>query len=985
MPPATAAPPPVVRLIAAASEDPAARGMAAALAASGLPMATEGAAGGAGATGPAVTLVEIRDPPTASIRPRTFAIGFWSWEPGMAVPAAWRAEPPVDEIWVPSRFAATAIAAGLPLPVIALPPAMAPPPAAAGGSAPAMPRDAFVFLAIVDDDGTAEHALAAYRLAWPAPAPGIVLALAGAAIDDRPPRTVRHLAAGRPDVLLLPGVADRGTLIAACGCYLSLHRAVGFGRAAATAMALGKPVVATAHSGNMDYMSSACAYLVRTTAGGAGASPSAEPDLRHAAQAMRRVAAGRDAAAATGAEAARRIRELLSPAAIGRRIRRRLALLHAAGLLERPRSPVRMPRPAAHAAPAALVYGHHATDSGVGIAARGTAAALSEAGFSVASVDVPFSPEPEETAAPPATPCAPAVTVLQAMPAILLNGLMRGSIVLPAAGTCGIRVGLWPWEGAGAPPPAWRLATSLVDEIWVPSGFIAGAVAEHVPMPVVVVPHALAPAPPTGGRADFALPADAFIFLFVFDGPSQVARKNPQGAIAAYRRAFPVPDPGVCLVIKTKGLGDEARALLRTAAGGRDDIRIIDARYDDATLQGLMAACDCYVSLHRAEGFGLTLAEAMRLGKPVIATGYSGNMEFMSSATAYPVGYRLVATESAVGPFPAGTVWAEPDLDHAAARMRHVVARPGEATAVGAAAAGHVAALLSPAAIGARMAERLAVLAAAGQAAPAGRSAATGHCGDVPTVLIATPIKEAHRHVERYLTLLKRLDYDPRRLSVAFLESDSGDGTHAALAARLPELEARHRRALLHRHDFGFRLEGPRWLPAVQRRRRSIIARARNRLLSLSLSDEEWVLWLDADLQDYPPDLLLRLLAAGKDIVVPHCVRPDGRTFDINTFRFDPAKGAAEDPSHMLDGLYQPPRGAGRTYLDAFAGDGPVAIDSVGGTALLVRADLHREGLCFPPAPYRGYIETEGLAMMARDMGHGAWALPGLRIVHVAG
>ncbi|MBP2307309.1 glycosyltransferase [Azospirillum melinis] len=246
------------------------------------------------------------------------------------------------------------------------------------------------------------------------------------------------------------------------------------------------------------------------------------------------------------------------------------------------------------------------------------------------------------------------------------------------------------------------------------------------------------------------------------------------------------------------------------------------------------------------------------------------------------------------------------------------------------------------------------------------------------TVLVLTPVKDAVPHLPRYLELLGRLDHDPSRLSLGFLEGDSRDGTHGWLADRLPDLRQRYSRVTLLRHDYGFHPGGPRWAPEIQRRRRELLARSRNRLLSGALEDEDWVLWLDADLVDYPPELLARLLAAGRDIVVPRCVLPDGRTFDLNSFRLT----GEEDPRHLVDGIFQPPRGSGRRYLDSFAGEDIVPLDGVGGTALLVRADLHREGLCFPPYSHRGYIETEGLAMMAKDMGVTAWGLPDLRIVH---
>jgi len=255
------------------------------------------------------------------------------------------------------------------------------------------------------------------------------------------------------------------------------------------------------------------------------------------------------------------------------------------------------------------------------------------------------------------------------------------------------------------------------------------------------------------------------------------------------------------------------------------------------------------------------------------------------------------------------------------------------------------------------------------------RAAASGE------IVVLTPVKNARAHLPRYLELLGRLDAGGAPLSVAFLEGDSDDGTLQALDAARPGLEARFHRVEIHRRHEGLRLDGPRWAPGVQRQRRAAIARARNHLLSAALGQAAWALWLDVDVADYPPDLLTRLLASGKDIVVPHCVRPDGGSFDLNTFVFTEGE---DDPAHLRDGLFQPPVGAGRAYLEDIAGPGPVRVDSVGGTALLIKGDLHRQGLNFPAFSYGGYIETEGLAMMARDMGHACWALPDLRIVHPA-
>lgn len=249
-----------------------------------------------------------------------------------------------------------------------------------------------------------------------------------------------------------------------------------------------------------------------------------------------------------------------------------------------------------------------------------------------------------------------------------------------------------------------------------------------------------------------------------------------------------------------------------------------------------------------------------------------------------------------------------------------------------------------------------------------------------PLVLVLTPVKNAVEHLPRYFALIAQLDIPPERIGIGLLDGDSDDGTHEALTAMLPDLRERYRRVTLERRDYGFRIPAglPRWSPAFQIPRRAILAKSRNYLLSRALDDEDWVLWLDVDVSDYAPDVVTRMLATGRDIVQPHCVVAyGGPTFDWNAWR---------------DG--------GRVRMDDLRG-GPdlVRLDAVGGTMLLVRADVHREGLVFPtylygraspfardPNPWarhtRGEIETEGLALMAKDMGYECWGMPNLEIVH---
>ncbi|MFE4924245.1 glycosyltransferase [Streptomyces sp. NPDC056661] len=252
-----------------------------------------------------------------------------------------------------------------------------------------------------------------------------------------------------------------------------------------------------------------------------------------------------------------------------------------------------------------------------------------------------------------------------------------------------------------------------------------------------------------------------------------------------------------------------------------------------------------------------------------------------------------------------------------------------------------------------------------------------------PLVLVLTPLKDASAFLPGYLDSLRTLDYPREAISLGLLEGDSKDTTPELLQQVLPRLEAEYRRVTLVRRDYGLQLAGPRWEAGIQRRRRSVLAKVRNQLLSRALLDEEWVLWLDVDVTDYPADLVQRLLGARKDIVVPHCATaPGGPTYDLNTFVLQPRAGTLNWSQWLRDGILQPPKGFGRTYLDELRGHGLVRVDSVGGTALLVRADLHRDGLIFPPFPYQHLIETEGLAAMARDMGTACWALPDLEVVH---
>lgn len=242
-------------------------------------------------------------------------------------------------------------------------------------------------------------------------------------------------------------------------------------------------------------------------------------------------------------------------------------------------------------------------------------------------------------------------------------------------------IGVWNWELPEF-PDEWMESFQFLDELWAPSAFCQRAFSAKSPIPVCHMPYAITiDVPPHVGRKELGLPESPFIFLFMFDVLSVPERKNPSGLLKAYRKAKSRFNRDVILVVKminTKTahpLLDEMRA----AAAADPSIILIERYLDRPDLNALFNTADCYVSLHRSEGFGLTLAESMYLGKPVIGTGWSSTTDFMDSWNSFLVNYTLVQLDRDYGPYKKGQWWAEPNIDDAAANMVHVVNDPIEA------------------------------------------------------------------------------------------------------------------------------------------------------------------------------------------------------------------------------------------------------------------------------------------------------------------
>jgi hypothetical protein len=240
-------------------------------------------------------------------------------------------------------------------------------------------------------------------------------------------------------------------------------------------------------------------------------------------------------------------------------------------------------------------------------------------------------------------------------------------------------IGLWWWE-VDVFPARWERAFDFVDEIWVGSQYVAGVLAPHAPVPVVRMPMPVfLPPAATDVRGALGLP-DGPLFLTAFDYGGVLERKNPLAVIEAFRQAFE-PAEQAALVLKCAGADryPAEHTRLLEAAGRDGRIAVVEDVLSDEQMAALLASCDCYVSLHRSEGFGFPIAEAMLLGKPVVATAHGGPAEYLSERTGFPVRYELAMIGDGNEPYPADGTWAAPDTRHAAELMRHVLEHPNDA------------------------------------------------------------------------------------------------------------------------------------------------------------------------------------------------------------------------------------------------------------------------------------------------------------------
>lgn len=539
-------------------------------------------------------------------------------------------------------------------------------------------------------------------------------------------------------------------------------------------------------------------------------------------------------------------------------------------------------------------------------------------------------------------------------------------------------------------PTVWRSQMSQVDEFWVPTQWNRDAFERAFSRPVHVVPHIIPDIVATSPPMD--LPADVAVVSII---SAWDWRKRPDRAIEAFCRAFTRADP-VVLALKTTpwhvgwpgGLPDVTELIHRITERFPDPpIVHYDTRmWSDEQMLGLAARSACTLSLTSSEGWGLGTFDAASIGVPAIITGYGGQTEYLGDDYPGLLPYRRVPTTHADRDlFEIGTEWAHADMDAAVDLLRAVV--DGTATALVGRAdrlAGELRDRYSPAVVGAQMVELLdESLERRPAASEPTMSPQTRHADDganaTPNIVVLTPVKNAAHHAAGFVDRILSLEHPHDRLRVAALSSDSNDGTADAFRREFERLAVAGIPSAVYERDFGFEIPDglARWASEIQLERRLVLARSRNHLLSRGLGDADWALWIDADVIEFPTDVIERLLDVGGDVIEPHCLGPTGVTFDLNAWTDQ-----------------------GRYHLDDYAGAGLVELHAVGGTMLLVRADRHRDGLTWPAYLHGatnprirvdpgqlgrneiGEVETEGLGMLAHDMGIACWGLPDLHIRH---
>ncbi|MFS6818415.1 glycosyltransferase family 4 protein [Synechococcus lacustris Tous-12m] len=327
------------------------------------------------------------------------------------------------------------------------------------------------------------------------------------------------------------------------------------------------------------------------------------------------------------------------------------------------------------------LWGHLSGGFGLGEGARCTARALTAAGVRVQWRDLPLATHVNDQPLDAAEQFqAAAIDLIHTNPNVLrqTDGIMQ-QIDLKAP----LRIGFWAWELESF-PNGWEPGFCGLDQLWCPSSFCASSLGLRSPIPVTPLPHLIdwdrAQRLRLLRSSSASKVNKIFNCLFAFDFWSTVGRKNPHGVIDAFQLAFPMrrnwgsrtPEARLVLKLSSSAQFPDATEALQQRAQADQRIKLISDHLNNQEFDQLYREADVLVSLHRAEGFGLSLAEAMAAELPVVSTGYSGNLDFMPTGSAELIPYKLTKISKTEGDYRAGELWAEPDLDAAAKAIRNL-------------------------------------------------------------------------------------------------------------------------------------------------------------------------------------------------------------------------------------------------------------------------------------------------------------------------
>jgi glycosyltransferase involved in cell wall biosynthesis len=355
------------------------------------------------------------------------------------------------------------------------------------------------------------------------------------------------------------------------------------------------------------------------------------------------------------------------------------------------------------------LVGYFRSALGIGETARGYAAALASQGVAPNLVDIShLAPVAREE---PPVPnhfldSIPASDVVIFCNNALEHPDVTHQLAFSKEGQSGYVVGIWAWETPDF-PEEWLERFDMVDEVWTGSSFIRDSISKQSPVPVLKMPYVVDVPIAEPDRSKFGLAEDELIILCAFDFHSFSQRKNPGASIEAFKLAFSNEEK-VRLVVKTLNSSAQPANVesLESSVEGHN-VTFIHEALSSKDRYALLASCDVFLSLHRAEGFGLGLAEAMAYGKVAIGTGWSGNLDFMNQENSILVQYEPTVLSKSAGPYPVGTVWAEPSVSDAAQKLRKISDDEGLRIRLGTKAQRDIQANFSPETVGKLMSERI--------------------------------------------------------------------------------------------------------------------------------------------------------------------------------------------------------------------------------------------------------------------------------------